>query len=113
MLFQNIILLADRFSEVNSKAAEEKIPAEVRKEYYNLSFSFDELKSDKIADSKYVSSIYDKFNNSNIRTSLIDLDTLVVVCPTDAHQYEFLKDYSILIVDLKNDCLIKEYVLKQ
>ena len=110
---QNISHLADCFSEINSKAAEEKIPDEVRKEYYNLSFIIDELKNDKIADSKYVKLIYDRFNNSNIWTSSIDLDTLVVVCPADTQHHEFFKDYIILIVDLKNDCLIKEFTWRQ
>ncbi len=109
---QKISQLADCFSETNSKAAEEKIPDEVRKEYYNLSFSIDELKSDKISDSKYVSSIYDRFNNSNIWTSSIDLDTLVVVCPADTQHHEFLKNYIILIVDLENDCPIKKFALQ-
>lgn len=105
---QTSTLLADSFSEMNSKIAEEKIPKDVRKEYYALSFSVEELKSNKTAESKYVRSIYEKFDNSNISISLIDLDTLAVVCPADTKYNEFLKDYILLVIDLNTDSLINE-----
>lgn len=105
---QTSTLLADSFSETNSKIAKEKIPEDVRKEYYNLSFTIEGLKSNKISESKYVHSIYNKFDNRNICTSLIDLDTLVVVCPVDTKYSEFLKDYTLLVIDLNTDYLIKE-----
>jgi hypothetical protein len=105
---QTSTLLADSFSEMNSKIAEDKIPEDVRKEYYNLSFSIEELKSNKISESKYVHSIYNKFDNRNICTSLIDLNTLVVVCPIDTKHNKLLKDYILLVIDLNTDSLINE-----
>ena len=63
---QNSIFLADTFSEKNSEIARKKIPEELQMEFYNLSFYDEELKSDRIAESKCVSSIFKKFNGRHI-----------------------------------------------
>lgn len=106
---QNSIFLADTFSEKNSEIARKKIPEELQMEFYNLSFYDEELKSDRIAESKCVSSIFKKFNGRHIWNSLVDLETLIVICPKEIEYCNYFWDYTLLVIDLNKDSVIKNF----
>lgn len=109
---QSVELLAECYSESAAIIAKSHIPDNIKPDYYNLIFSIDELKSDKIAHSKFIKSIYDKINNNYIWCSVLDSDTVAILAPTNPNDIVCLNNYSITIVDLNKDCAINTFFLE-
>lgn len=110
---QTFKLLAEVYSSFAVDKAKNHISKDLQKEYYNLSFSIEELKSDRINESKFIRSIYDEFDNRYIITSVIDYNTVAVFAPMSPDTFDILENYCIFIVDLNEDCVINNLSLNR